>query len=422
MTSPPAKKSPSVVDENSHDSGVGIDSKVDVDALETECTRLRISLSQDSVSAFKEPVGRAPRTSSSSDEAQSPFRYSPAPSDAPQNFHGAFRNETSLIEKVKATAKDAETQEINNDSDDSLLYGFIDSDDGIDLTSPKVSASRVSVCGHNHGYYCGRAAFVFTFLFCFFQRGKLSESSFNTLMTGRIIHRAEDDTPKHIGAIRSKMPGRQLEKQPRRACRPLFRSPSAPSGLRRAATMDGSFTTSPYASPEIAERCPGSAQKRRTPPTSQEANCKRARPDDDDTASPVIVPFLRSKSSEAEIKNAVHKMSVCPDLIGDSFCTHVLPTTLDGRNGIRSISAETLADVLKGDFKDVIERCIIVDARYPYEFQQGHIRGALNLYTPDHIDVELLEGIDKKVAQRESTKRTVLVFHCEFSSDRGPRL
>ena len=48
------------------------------------------------------------------------------------------------------------------------------------------------------------------------------------------------------------------------------------------------------------------------------------------------------------------------------------------------------------------------------------VKGAVNLYTEDDIDLflkkEVLEGTGKE-------QRThILVFHCEFSSQRGPGL
>ena len=80
-----------------------------------------------------------------------------------------------------------------------------------------------------------------------------------------------------------------------------------------------------------------------------------------------------------------------------------------------------LADVLNGVYDDVIEKCVIVDSRYPYEFDGGHIVGAKNLYTKDAILAEFLDSSEHKLT-KDVTKRVVLVFHCEFSSERGPKM
>ena len=45
------------------------------------------------------------------------------------------------------------------------------------------------------------------------------------------------------------------------------------------------------------------------------------------------------------------------------------------------IDDKTLVSLQKGEKSDVITT--IIDARYPYEFRGGHIKGAVNLYTKD---------------------------------------
>lgn len=75
---------------------------------------------------------------------------------------------------------------------------------------------------------------------------------------------------------------------------------------------------------------------------------------------------------------------------------------------------------MRGHHNPSVDSYKIIDCRYPYEFKGGHISGALNLYTKEQIS-ELFESkIDG--AKIEETKRHILVFHCEFSSERGPNL
>jgi M-phase inducer phosphatase len=85
-------------------------------------------------------------------------------------------------------------------------------------------------------------------------------------------------------------------------------------------------------------------------------------------------------------------------------------------------------------------RCRIIDARYCYEFEGGHIRGAENFGTweeeaflaeffPPSLEAKMLtpkpegaaEGKDENSC-KENDKREILIFHCEFSSARGPAL
>ena len=76
----------------------------------------------------------------------------------------------------------------------------------------------------------------------------------------------------------------------------------------------------------------------------------------------------------------------------------------------------------------------ILDARYSYEFKGGHIRGAENFgkWNEDNFKEAFLpETLGPKhleVLRRDSppssfdAKRNILIFHCEFSSVRGPTL
>ena len=72
-----------------------------------------------------------------------------------------------------------------------------------------------------------------------------------------------------------------------------------------------------------------------------------------------------------------------------------------------------------GSFLDFL----IVDARYPYEHAGGHIRGAKNLYTKEQIQGQFYGANPYYSAQKENpNRRQVVVFHCEFSVERGPQM
>lgn len=90
---------------------------------------------------------------------------------------------------------------------------------------------------------------------------------------------------------------------------------------------------------------------------------------------------------------------------------------------MKSISAETMAKLLQGEFDDNVASFKVIDCRYPYEFEGGHIRGATNLYTHDEIMNELVNTkTEAPKVVPEGPKRNIIVFHCEFSSERGPKL
>ncbi|XP_042840700.1 M-phase inducer phosphatase 3 isoform X6 [Panthera tigris] len=97
----------------------------------------------------------------------------------------------------------------------------------------------------------------------------------------------------------------------------------------------------------------------------------------------------------------------------------VLPTVSGRHQDLKYINPETVAALLSGKFQSLIEKFYIIDCRYPYEYQGGHIQGALNLYSQEELYDFFLK---KPVMPLDTQKRIIIVFHCEFSSERGPRM
>ncbi|XP_061439613.1 M-phase inducer phosphatase 2 [Rhineura floridana] len=107
------------------------------------------------------------------------------------------------------------------------------------------------------------------------------------------------------------------------------------------------------------------------------------------------------------------------ELIGDFSKAYVLQTVEGKHQDLKYISPEVMVAVLTGQFSNLIENCVIADCRYPYEYEGGHIMGAVNL--PLEKDVEEF-FLRKPLVPFDSAKRVIVVFHCEFSSERGPRM
>jgi hypothetical protein len=106
-------------------------------------------------------------------------------------------------------------------------------------------------------------------------------------------------------------------------------------------------------------------------------------------------------------------------LIGDMSREHVLPVLKNCKHrDLASISSETMADLLGGKYNEKIDKYFVLDARYPYEYEGGHIHCAENVYLKD----KLIEKLFNEPIQTENGKPVVLIFHCEFSSERGPKL
>ncbi|XP_027519652.1 M-phase inducer phosphatase 2-like isoform X2 [Corapipo altera] len=107
------------------------------------------------------------------------------------------------------------------------------------------------------------------------------------------------------------------------------------------------------------------------------------------------------------------------ELIGDFSKAHLLPMVKGKDPSLKYISPDTLVAVLTGQWSSFIESSITVDCRYPYEYEGGHIKGAVNL--PLHQDVEQFL-LDQPILPMDTSKRVIIIFHCEFSAHRGPKM
>ncbi|KAF4023880.1 hypothetical protein G4228_016129 [Cervus hanglu yarkandensis] len=106
------------------------------------------------------------------------------------------------------------------------------------------------------------------------------------------------------------------------------------------------------------------------------------------------------------------------DLIGDFSKGYLFHTVAGKHQDLKYISPEIIASVLNGKFANLIKEFVIIDCRYPYEYEGGHIKGAVNL----HMEEEVEEFLLKKPIVPTDGRRVIVVFHCEFSSERGPRM
>ncbi|KAM9573400.1 M-phase inducer phosphatase 1 [Guaruba guarouba] len=177
-------------------------------------------------------------------------------------------------------------------------------------------------------------------------------------------------------------------------CR-LFGSSSLPSGVGR--------TTQKRMERSQEENSPGKSKRRKSLTGS---------PSEDSTN----LEMVKTQSSTAEIENILDGDQT--DLIGD-FSKGYLFHTVDGKHqDLKYIDSEMIVSVLTGKFANFIKACVIIDCRYPYEYEGGHIKGAVNLHMEEDVEDYLL----KKPIKPSDNKRVIIVFHCEFSSERGPRM
>ncbi|BGP13823.1 hypothetical protein JCM10213_006343 [Rhodosporidiobolus nylandii] len=93
-------------------------------------------------------------------------------------------------------------------------------------------------------------------------------------------------------------------------------------------------------------------------------------------------------------------------------------------DGLMRISPQTLNELQSGRFCDNIKEFIVIDCRFDYEYEGGHIDGAINLSEHSDLDKRLLNIANPPVPSTSECAprdgKTVLIFHCEFSAKRAP--
>lgn len=89
---------------------------------------------------------------------------------------------------------------------------------------------------------------------------------------------------------------------------------------------------------------------------------------------------------------------------------HFFPA--DQNDSIPRLSRSTFLEVLDGKYDEHYTNQLVVDCRFEYEYDGGHITGAVN-----YNDKEFLAS---RLFQHPPEGRTLLIFHCEYSAHRAP--
>ncbi|XP_043920012.1 M-phase inducer phosphatase 2 isoform X2 [Protopterus annectens] len=211
-------------------------------------------------------------------------------------------------------------------------------------------------------------------------------SGMASLLTAPLVKKQDEDNIDAASIIKTRPRG-------------LFRSPSMPnSGIRPPLKR---------VERPADEDTPVKIKRRKSICVTQETQEQKPR-------------VVRSRSfCHTEIDRVLDCENRSPDFIGDFSKTYALPTVKGKHDGLKYITPEMMAAVLNGKYNSLIDHCGIIDCRYPYEFEGGHIKGALNLHLEEEAENCLLK---QPIISSEAGKRVILVFHCEFSSERGPRM
>ncbi|PLW29845.1 hypothetical protein PCANC_20136 [Puccinia coronata f. sp. avenae] len=112
----------------------------------------------------------------------------------------------------------------------------------------------------------------------------------------------------------------------------------------------------------------------------------------------------------------------------------ILPCHKVSHDGLMRISPDTMDRLLDGLYDDQICHKIVIDCRFGYEFDAGHISSAINvpdkevalrfllqgdIFPNGKNDVPLPSESGKTDASGKA-KKVVVVFHCEYSAMRAP--
>jgi M-phase inducer tyrosine phosphatase len=85
----------------------------------------------------------------------------------------------------------------------------------------------------------------------------------------------------------------------------------------------------------------------------------------------------------------------------------------DKPNSLPRINQETMIQVLNGDYKQQFDNVMVIDCRFEYEYNGGHIDGAANYNDKESLARHLFDTM---------TNKTLLVLHCEYSAHRAPMM
>lgn len=150
--------------------------------------------------------------------------------------------------------------------------------------------------------------------------------------------------------------------------------------------------------------------------------------------SPGFKPMRSSMSTIGEVEKRMmpEKQRCALPELHDEVRGKILPCHKSSNDQLMRITVDTLKDVLDGRYNDRMKQYHILDCRFDYEYDGGHIAGATNVRDEGHLDELLLTasfGANNNLAslptpscsgELGSEQQVVLIFHCEYSAHRAP--
>ena len=111
------------------------------------------------------------------------------------------------------------------------------------------------------------------------------------------------------------------------------------------------------------------------------------------------------RSPNAPLLHSISDVEAAPNL----QLPHFVPENL--ADSLPRIDKGVLLDLIHGKYNGHFDNILIIDCRFEYEYEGGHINGAVNCTDKEHLVSQLFSP---------PKPRTALVLHCEYSAHRAP--
>lgn len=130
-----------------------------------------------------------------------------------------------------------------------------------------------------------------------------------------------------------------------------------------------------------------------------------------------LPPSTGGCDAELDAENDSEKIPVFESQLEESGIPFYYEDKRD--DNLPRISVDTLVEIMDGRYMERFERFYIVDCRFEYEFEGGHIRDAMNISSQHGLEREFIHNRHER-CKTLSDRPPLIIFHCEFSSYRSP--
>ena len=187
----------------------------------------------------------------------------------------------------------------------------------------------------------------------------------------------------------------------------LMRRSDAP--LRRSSSSMSTTRVGAYSSTSRPMR----VRSRRRDGSRSMSNTPRGSPTPEDAECAAIIQAVMHQVNESTRINPSPPPEDLDRCSGNMLSTVQRPKIPD----LKCIDASTLCSLLVDGWKEKFSRFLVVDCRFDYEYDGGHIRSAVHCSEPKDVITQFF-----KQPPEEGALPVCLVFHCEFSKNRAPKM